>query len=189
MSGGLIQFPNPAETFSFLGPGQFNHTTYLNKYFSHITDLGQAANIIHETLHAFFISKFNAAIGDSAKMRELAEVYGGVYSEAFDTTWLASVARSSTYQHDLIITNYLAAFSQALYEFGVARGMGGWLTRALCKDLAYWGTWDSDMFAALPSTDKKRIQERFALELDPSGALGLGMPQPPYFNPWGTPCP
>ncbi len=152
-----------------------------------MTDLGYAANILHEALHCMMVSNYIYAQGDTSMLNALAREYGFLYNGLFTDPILKSVAESITPQHDLMLDRYQNVFATALYQFALAKNIS--ITLEYCMDLAFWGAYDSQAFLTIsdPNT-KDRILSRIAAEQDPSGniATQMGLPIIPSK---GNPCP
>lgn len=143
---------------------RFDYTTIISNGYTDRTSLSLAGNILHEIVHAYFLSLQDqvAAQGSSAPLTEfpaLFEVY--VQQKAPTSTWM-----DPDLQHKQMAETYVNAIAAALQEFQT----GNTATTSIQQeylDLAWGGLHDTPIFDKtfpVGSTDRSRILNRLAAE-------------------------
>lgn len=164
-----------------------NFKVFINGYYTDATNLSVAATIIHEAFHCQLMDWFRQAQidNDTALQNQLARDYGYIFTTQLtniDSSLAAIVNGGNATQHQDMVNRYKSLISEALYEFAQAKGIS--VTHAYCDDLAWAGTFDSNAFHALSSSDQTRIIEIVNAEKDPNGNT-INLNNDPYK---GHPC-
>ena len=164
------EFNQPATTgYTQKSPiSRFDYTMIISNDYTDRTSLSLAGNILHEVVHAYFLSLQDqvAAQGNSTPLTEfpaLFEVY--VQQKAPKDAWM-----TPDLQHKQMAEKYVNAIAAALQEFQTGN-TGATSIQQEYLDLAWGGLYKTPVFdKTFPegSTDRSRILNR--LHCEQSGA-------------------
>lgn len=145
---------------------KFNYTTTISQDFTSSTSLFRASIILHEVVHAFFMSLRDEQINGAGAT---AFVEFPTLFQAFcDTKYPPNSNDRADAHHEEMANSYVNAIGAALQEFqtGIAPAYG---TRPdqIYTDLAWGGLKDAPIFDKkfpLGSPERKRIENRYSCE-------------------------
>lgn len=141
-------------------PG-FNKYDYIIKmnpdYVSQATTLGIAAILVHEIMHAYFLS----LIDDKASGVPNASVEIAVLFDAYVTKTFGP--NSPMIQHEVMANKYVDVIAKALQEYNTGMSVAG-EPEQVYKDLAWGGLMQAPVFQTLPLAERERINKRYIAE-------------------------
>ncbi len=161
----------------------YNYSIKIKNSFTSVgTDLGIASTILHELVHAYFLS----LIDDCHYQNNCEQL------QAFPEVWNYYVQHTSTNggsQHEQLAQSYVNILATALQEFHTGTSLtNGQQPLQLYTDLAWGGLQGTVPYQALSSSDIFRINKTDAAENYNQPQYNITGTALEYF-PQGTPCP
>ncbi len=151
------------------------YDVFLNSYYNDITDLGEAATVIHEALHCQYLDWYRQACIEQnlEAQQELTRDYGYLFDTGtFNVTnqFCPIVNNGNTGQHQDMANRYRDVVAESLYQFAQAKVIT--TTLSYCQDLAWSGLTKSRAFEDLSQYVQDRIKDRVNAEKDPNATHG-----------------
>lgn len=185
INGTLQQVPHPANTAY---DSAFNYTIYFNPDYTDETKLFKAATIMHELIHAYFMSLFddyhNAHPTNAGSFDD--------FPFLFDLYVLKKYPASTSavdIQHQQMAQSYVDALARALQEYQTGIPVpAGTNPDQIYTDLAWGGLKGTPVFDVtypVGNPDRQRIINRYNCE-GTGHPIGQGTPN--QQNPIGLPC-
>ncbi|MNK22241.1 hypothetical protein D3C87_405150 [compost metagenome] len=130
-----------------------DYTTTANK-------LSRASILIHELIHAYFLSLIDdAAYGVPNASEEIATMFEAYVTKNFGPN-------SEMIHHELMANKYVDIIARAIQEFHTGNIVpDNTEPNEVYKDLAWGGLQHAPVFNTLPLVDKERINKRYAAEI------------------------
>jgi hypothetical protein len=153
---------------------KYDYTIKISKDYTSGTQLFKAHAILHELVHAFFMSLNDdySTSGNPAVYIEFPELF----QKYVDKNWPGT----GDVHHTEMAKVYVNAIGSALQEFqtGVAVPYGT-IPNQVYTDMAWYGINDTQAFSNLPEAERKRMENRYKCENNGSyyqGQTAIGKP-------------
>lgn len=164
----VISGPMSATTIAGTNPTVQNGiatTTINSNYINISTNLSIAKTLIHECFHAYLVSVYRYRNIDKSYVNLLNQ-----YAAQFNNI------ANDIHHHAFTLTNVVSEISIALKEYGVSQGYN--LPQQFYDDMAWGGLYGTQVYNALPQSQRERIESTIEAEFtnsnnSPNNILGL----------------
>ncbi len=157
----------------------FNYTIYISTDYVGKTKLFIAASMLHELVHAYFMSLFDVYYNGNPPNPNAYNDFAILFQKFVDKTYPGS---NDVAHHQQMATDYVDAIASALQEYQPG------LPQQVYEDLAWGGLEEAPIFSTLfplGSSERNRIINRYYSE---SQGNSYGYNSPPVQTPLGQPC-
>ena len=157
----------------------FNYTIYISTDYTSKTKLFIAASMLHELVHAYFMSLFDDFNKGRPNNPNAYNDFAILFQKFVDKTYPGS---GDAAHHEQMATDYVNAIAAALQEYQPG------LPQQVYKDLAWGGLQEAPVFNTLypvGSVERQRIINRYSSE-QTGHPIGQGTPNEQF--PSGQPC-
>lgn len=157
----------------------YNYTMYISTDYTGKTKLFIAASMLHELVHAYFMSLFDDFNNGRPNNPNTYNDFAILFQKFVDKTYPGS---GDVAHHEQMATDYVNAIASALQEYQSG------LPQQVYKDLAWGGLKDAPIFSILfpvGSSDRERIINRYDCE-GLGRRIGQGTSNEQF--PSGQPC-
>jgi hypothetical protein len=157
----------------------FNYTIYISTDYVGKTKLFIAASMLHELVHAYFMSLFDDYYNGNPPNPNAYNDFAILFQKFVDKTYPGS---NDVAHHQQMATDYVDAIASALQEYQPG------LPQQVYEDLAWGGLEEAPIFSTLfplGSSERNRIINRYYSE---SQGNSYGYNSPPVQTPLGQPC-
>lgn len=157
----------------------YNYTIYISTNYEDKTKLFIAASMLHELVHAYFMSLFDDYHNGNPPNPNAYNDFAVLFQLYVDKTYPSS---NSVAHHEQMAIDYVDAIASALQEYQPG------LPQQVYDDLAWGGLSDAPIFNNTPSltaNDRTRILNRYEAE---QRNLSIGEGTPNVQSPVSQPC-
>ncbi|MEO8237612.1 MAG: hypothetical protein ABI576_05835 [Flavobacterium sp.] len=144
---------------------KFNYTTTISTDYPDATSLFRASNILHEVVHAFFMS-----LNDDKNTGGGLAVYGEfpvLFQAYFDSKYPPNKMETPNVHHEEMANLYVDAIAASLQEYNKANDPNGLVPYQVYSDLAWAGLSEAPVFNEHfkgKEAEKERILNRYRCE-------------------------
>jgi len=166
----------PAQTIK---NSPYNYTIYISTDYGGKTKLFIAASMLHELVHAYFLSLFDDYYNGNPPNPNAYNDFAILFQKFVNKTYPGS---NNVAHHEQMAIDYVNAIASALEEYQPG------LPHQVYQDLAWGGLEEAPIFSTLfplGSSERNRIMNRYYSE---SQGNPYGYNSPPAQTPLGQPC-
>lgn len=166
----------PAQTIK---NSPYNYTIYISTDYGGKTKLFIAASMLHELVHAYFMSLFDDYYNGNPPNPNAYNDFSILFQKFVNKTYPGS---NNVAHHEQMAIDYVNAIASALEEYQPG------LPHQVYQDLAWGGLEEAPIFSTLfplGSSERNRIMNRYYSE---SQGNPYGYNSPPAQTPLGQPC-